>query len=88
MGGGVPCTLTIFARFVLLVSQNPYPIIVYSAANYRPNLCDFCQFGYNFELRILLFLNPLLTRIFLSPKNAAKYVQPHSNYCIENVMLL
>ena len=27
-----------FAWHVLLVSQSPYPIIVYSVANYRPHL--------------------------------------------------
>ena len=30
-----------FAGYVLLASQNPYPIIVYSVANYRPHLSHF-----------------------------------------------
>ena len=30
-----------FARYVLLVSQSPHPIIVYSVANYRPHLSHF-----------------------------------------------
>ena len=30
-----------FAGYVPLVSQNPYPIIVYSVANYRPHLSHF-----------------------------------------------
>ena len=28
----------IFAGYVLLASQIPYPVIVYSVANYRPHL--------------------------------------------------
>ena len=31
----------IFAGFVLLAFQHPYPIIVYSVANYRPHLSHF-----------------------------------------------
>ena len=31
----------IFVRYVLLASQSPYPIIVYSVANYRPHLSHF-----------------------------------------------
>ena len=30
-----------FARYVPLASQNPYPIIVYFVANYRPHLSHF-----------------------------------------------
>ena len=30
-----------FAGYVPLASQNPYPIIVYSVANYRPHLSHF-----------------------------------------------
>ena len=36
-----------FAGYVPLASQNPYPIIVYSVANYRPHLSHFwakCNF--------------------------------------------
>ena len=29
---------SIFAQYVPLASQHPYPIIVYSVANYRPHL--------------------------------------------------
>ena len=36
-GGGEVLGL-IFARYVPLASQSPYPIIVYSVANYRPHL--------------------------------------------------
>ena len=32
---------SIFAGYVPLVSQNPYPMIVYSVANYRPHLSHF-----------------------------------------------
>ena len=38
-GGGV--LGLIFAKYVLLASQSPYPIIVYSLANYRPHLSHF-----------------------------------------------
>ena len=40
VGGGVLLGL-IFAGYVPLASQGPYPIIVYSAANYRPLLNRF-----------------------------------------------
>ena len=36
-GGGGELGL-IFAGYVLLASQSPYPIIVYSVANYIPHL--------------------------------------------------
>ena len=32
---------SIFAGYVPLASRNPYPIIVYSVANYRPHLSHF-----------------------------------------------
>ena len=32
---------SIFAGYVTLASQDPYPIIVYSVANYRPHLSHF-----------------------------------------------
>ena len=32
---------SIFAGYVPLASPNPYPIIVYSVANYRPHLSHF-----------------------------------------------
>ena len=38
-GGGVLGSS--FAGFVPLASQNPYPIIVYSVASYRPHLSHF-----------------------------------------------
>ena len=38
---GVGVLGIIFAGYVLLASQSPYPIIVYSVANYRPHLKDF-----------------------------------------------
>ena len=34
---------SIFAGYVPLASQSPYPIIVYFAANYRPHLSHFWQ---------------------------------------------
>ena len=39
-GGGGVLELT-FAGYVPLASQSPYPIIVYSVANYRPHLSHF-----------------------------------------------
>ena len=39
-GGGGSLGL-IFAGYVQLASQSPYPIIVYSVANYRPHLSHF-----------------------------------------------
>ena len=38
-GGGL--LGSIYAGYVPLASQNPYPIIVYSVANYRPHLSHF-----------------------------------------------
>ena len=46
-GGGGGVLGSIFSGYVLLASQNPYPIIVYSVANYRPHLSHFwakCNF--------------------------------------------
>ena len=40
-GGGGGLRGLIFAGYVLLASQSPYPIIVYSVANYRPHLSHF-----------------------------------------------
>ena len=41
-GGGGRCLLgLIFAGYVPLASQMPYPIIVYSVAKYRPHLIHF-----------------------------------------------
>ena len=41
-GGGMGGLLKlIFAGYLPLASQSPYPIIVYSVANYRPHLSHF-----------------------------------------------
>ena len=40
-GGGVLGLM--FAGYVLLASQCPYPIIVYFLANYRPHLSHFLE---------------------------------------------
>ena len=40
-GGGGKVLGLIFAGYVPLASQSPYPIIVYSVANYRPHLSHF-----------------------------------------------
>ena len=37
---------SIFAGYVSLASQNPYPIKVYSVANYRPHLSHFWANGF------------------------------------------
>ena len=42
-GGGL--LGSIFARYVPLVSHNPYLIIIYSVANYRPHLSHFWANG-------------------------------------------
>ena len=42
-GGGGRLLELIFAGYVLLASQNPYPIIVYSVAKYRPHLSHFWE---------------------------------------------
>ena len=41
LGGGGGVLGLIFAGYVPLASQSPYPIIVYSVANYRPHLSHF-----------------------------------------------
>ena len=40
-GGGGGVLGLIFAGYVLLASQSPYPITAYSVANYRPHLSHF-----------------------------------------------
>ena len=40
-GGGQGVTWVNFTGYVQLTSQNPYPIIVYSVANYRSQLSHF-----------------------------------------------
>ena len=40
-GGGPGVLRSSFAGYVPLASQNPYPIIVYSVASYRPHLSHF-----------------------------------------------
>ena len=40
-GGGRGALGSIFAGYLPLASQSPYPIIVYSVANYRPHLSHF-----------------------------------------------
>ena len=51
----------IFAGYVPLASQSPYPIIVYSVANYRPNLFTFGQ--------ICNFHNPNLVTFYFYELN-------------------
>ena len=40
-GGGGRALGSIFAGYVPLASQSPYPILVYSVANYRPHVSHF-----------------------------------------------
>ena len=40
-GGGRGVLRFVFAGYVLLASQSPYPIIVYSVANFRPHPSQF-----------------------------------------------
>ena len=43
-GGGAGCVLGLmFAGYVPLASQSPYPIIVYFLASYRPHLSHFLE---------------------------------------------
>ena len=42
-GGGGGLLWLIFAGYVPLASQRPYPIIVYFVANYRPHLTHFWE---------------------------------------------
>ena len=48
-GGGLGVLRLIFAWYVPLASQSPYPIIVYSVANYRPHLSHFWENICNFR---------------------------------------
>ena len=57
-GGGGGVLGLIFAGFVLLASQSPYLIIVYSVANYRPHLSHFWANNFrNPNLVTLFFMN-------------------------------
>ena len=42
-GGGSGVLESILAGYVPLASQSPFPIIVYSVANYRPHLSPFVE---------------------------------------------
>ena len=75
-GGGGGLLGSIFAEYMPLASQNPYPTIVYSVANYRPHLSHFWP-------RIFLFLNPCLPE-FSYPKNPEN-LRPHSSHSTKNV---
>ena len=60
---------SIFAGYVPLASQSPYPIIGYSVADYRPHLSHFCG-NVNFVIPTKSLsvyastLNTFLTRSF------------------------
>ena len=67
---------SIFAGYVPLSSQNPYPVIVYSVAIYRAHLSHFWP-------RIVLVLNPCLLE-FSYPRNPEN-VRSHSSNSTKNV---
>ena len=81
----------IFARYVPLRSQTPYPIVVHSVANYRPILVTFGQTcnlsDPNFTFHIQYkhsgkFANRKYGE--LSYPKKSEIVQPHSSNAIEN----
>ena len=47
---------SIFVGYVQLTAESPYPIIVYSVANYRPHLRDTSQVTVSLLPRIFPFL--------------------------------
>ena len=57
--------MLIFAGYVPLASQSPYPIKVYSVANYRPHLSHFGQ-------TICIFRDSNLVTFFL--KNSIQLI--------------
>ena len=90
-GGGRRLFGLIFARYVPLRSQTPYPIVVHSVANYRPILVTFGQTcnlsDPNFTFHIQYkhsgkFANRKYGE--LSYPKKSEIVQPHSSNAIEN----
>ena len=63
-GGGGATWINIFAGYVPLASQNPYPIMVYSVAYYRPHLShSWANIIFRSQLSHVLFM-PLPSRAF------------------------
>ena len=59
-GGGGMLPGLIFAGYVPLASQNPYPIIVYYVAKYRPHLSHFGKMYFSpSQLSKFLFMHLL-----------------------------
>ena len=54
-----------------LASQSPYPIIVYSVANYRPHLnrCNFIDPNFIVAFYFIYLINPLNTLLFTYSTN-------------------
>ena len=88
-GGGGGALWSIFAGYVLPVSQSPYHIIVYCMANYRPHLSHFCTnviYFVNFCLCIYLIkltgsvnLNDRIHVFFQTPRNKNLLTQNTEN---------
>ena len=82
-----------FAGYVPLASQSPYPIIVYSVANYyRPHLSHSNMWFSLSQLSHFLFkylpYDEWRTLYFSPTVQKLENVHPHSSNCIENVTLL
>ena len=77
----------IFAGYVQLASQSPYPIIVYSVANYRPHLSHFLILRTYpfFRLNKEHFtFHPQYKRSGMFANHKYENVRPHSSNCIKN----
>ena len=92
-GGGGGYLGQVLLGTVLLASQNPHPIIVYSVGNYRPHLSHFwanvivisrTEFNasrlWNIKTAAGIVFQPRIF-LFLNPEN----LRPHSSNSTENV---
>ena len=77
LGGGGGVLVSSFAGYVPLASPNPYPIIIYSVANYRPLVSHFWanipQIPTHWNLlttEILQMCNPILVTLLDAIENA------------------
>ena len=73
VGGGL--LGLIFAGYVPMASQSPYPIIVYSVSNYRPHLSHFSANMYSFrDPNLVTFYFYELTHFLDRPKNTLLFI--------------
>lgn len=68
-GGGVSLGQFLLGLCRRPLWQNPYPIVVYSVANYRPCLSHFWWYGDNVLTASLPVFKSLFTIIFLHPRS-------------------